>query len=270
MFIPCLQYLVAIVAQQLADGIQFYRRKAVVASQYDRFHPVLAYPTLPLHMHMLGFAAIEADEEQSVRTRNSANRWHGVIIGVTPTENKRPRLSCGWRSIPPCCPARFVSLLIALSLMASLEVLPVPLRAKAARSLTRKIALSRGVAGLSTGDRNTLTSNALILPPHSNSRSPYFKSMKVPSVSVTQLQPVTSDATAMVIRQSTAVDRDRGGQDRIKVQILMIGGPKPNVDYAKLPMRTMGRAVQLGTTKDNKLAPKWRSGAIYGNCRSNL
>ena len=74
--------------QQLTDGIQFYRRKAMVASQYDRFHPVLAYATLPLYMHMLGFVAIEADEEQSVRTRNSANRWHCVIIGVTTSENK--------------------------------------------------------------------------------------------------------------------------------------------------------------------------------------
>jgi hypothetical protein len=47
----------------LTDGIQFYRSKAVVASQYDWFHPVLAHPTLPLLMFVLGFVAIEADEE---------------------------------------------------------------------------------------------------------------------------------------------------------------------------------------------------------------
>ena len=38
----------------------------MVAGQHDRFHPVLTYPTFPLHMHVFGFVAIKTDEEQSV------------------------------------------------------------------------------------------------------------------------------------------------------------------------------------------------------------
>ena len=41
MFIPCLQYLAAVVTQQLTDRVQFDRREAVIAYQRKRFHPVL-------------------------------------------------------------------------------------------------------------------------------------------------------------------------------------------------------------------------------------
>jgi hypothetical protein len=61
--------------------------------QRDGLHPKLLGLAFTLHMNVRRFMAVEADKEQPASAGYSAYRWHGMIIGETPTENKPPHFA---------------------------------------------------------------------------------------------------------------------------------------------------------------------------------
>jgi hypothetical protein len=66
MLIPCLQEDIPIGVDDLSDGIQLLRRKAVVLAQSYGFQPKLTNKLLALNVYMLRFITVEAVEVESV------------------------------------------------------------------------------------------------------------------------------------------------------------------------------------------------------------
>jgi len=75
---PRLDNLFMVLLDYCANSIQFFRRKAAVSTQCDRFEPKLAGHSSPLDMYVHGFIAVKAIEKEAIRTRNYFDRWHCI------------------------------------------------------------------------------------------------------------------------------------------------------------------------------------------------
>src|SRR5262249_16469045 len=65
---PCLQNGCVMDTDQAPDGIHFPSAEAVAASEFDRLEPELARAPLPLDVHVWRLVAVEAGEEESIRS----------------------------------------------------------------------------------------------------------------------------------------------------------------------------------------------------------
>ena len=89
MLTPSLQDQIYILVNQTADPIQLSRRKTVVFRERNRTKPELTEQPVPLDMDMLRLVAIEAVEEQPVRTRDVPDSWHCSTKGYYSTSPLR-------------------------------------------------------------------------------------------------------------------------------------------------------------------------------------
>ena len=85
MLTPSLQDQIQILVHQTAEHIQFSRRKTFVFRERNRTKPELTEQPVPLDMDMLRLVAIEAVEEQPVRTRDVPDSWHCSTKGYYST-----------------------------------------------------------------------------------------------------------------------------------------------------------------------------------------
>src|SRR5262245_48873766 len=76
--IPCLHHPLQADADDVPNPIQFLRREALVLCQANRFEPELTRFPLAPNVNVPRFIAIEAVEEEPIRTRNAVNRRHGT------------------------------------------------------------------------------------------------------------------------------------------------------------------------------------------------
>lgn len=74
--LPCLYNTFKIVENGPSDLVEFLCRKPVVSAQSNRVQPELADLSVPSHMHMLRFVAVETVKEEPVCSRYARNRRH--------------------------------------------------------------------------------------------------------------------------------------------------------------------------------------------------
>src|SRR5712691_5050317 len=76
--IPRLHDLLVMLSNDLADPSQLVSRKPVVAREHQRLQPELARAPVSLHMDVGRLVAIEAGEEEPIRSRDATDAWHSA------------------------------------------------------------------------------------------------------------------------------------------------------------------------------------------------
>src|SRR5947207_9323811 len=75
-FMPYLQNFAAPRTDDSANHVQFVGAETMTSRQFDRFEPEFAGATPPLHMDVRRLIAVEAREEEPVRSRDVLDPWH--------------------------------------------------------------------------------------------------------------------------------------------------------------------------------------------------
>src|SRR5712664_1832286 len=74
--IPCLHDLLVIPPNKLADPSQLVCGKPMVPREHQRFQPELAGASVSLHVNMGRLVAVEAGEEEPIRSSDATDSWH--------------------------------------------------------------------------------------------------------------------------------------------------------------------------------------------------
>ena len=82
---------------EFSNGVEFFRRKAAILAETNRFQPKFAKQFIPLHMNVFRLAAIEAVKEEAIGTGNALYGWHVLpaklkLPGDLPVRHSAPNL----------------------------------------------------------------------------------------------------------------------------------------------------------------------------------
>jgi hypothetical protein len=86
MLMPCLHDAREIRLHQASNTVQFHGGEAVVRGKDQRLQPEFAQPVFSLNVHVPRFVAVEAVEEEPVRTRDVLDGGHCLFASLPLSE----------------------------------------------------------------------------------------------------------------------------------------------------------------------------------------